>query len=123
MEVVHGYSPTGAATTQIVLTDLDGFSGILAGRHLGIVSDAALYLAFGSSPVTIDTSNDVFIPANAPTSLLVPGKYLGLRKVTAGTATVRIWSADSGTVDHTFLNVIAGTDLVQAGTDQVISDG
>ncbi len=85
-----GYAPSNAATTQATLTSLAGFEGANAAQRIGIVSDAACYVAFGTAAVTIDTTNDMFIPANTPLLLTASGKYLGLRGV-SGSANVRIW--------------------------------
>jgi hypothetical protein len=87
-----GYAPTNAATTQATLSTLTGFEKVNAAMLIGIVSDAAVYIAFGDSAVTIDTANDVFIPANEVVFLIATGPFFGMRGV-SGTANVRIWPA------------------------------
>lgn len=86
----YGVTAGNGGTTSIDLASLLGFHGITSGKVLGIVASAACYFAFGDSAVTIDTANDVFIPANKPMWVIAAGRYLGLRGV-AGNSNVRIW--------------------------------
>ncbi len=90
----RGVDITNSGTADVLLTDIPGLDDIMAGHTIGLISASAFYLAFDDAAVTIDTSNDVFIPASVPVLVTVTGAHLGLRAVTSATANVRIWAAE-----------------------------